>query len=218
MWFSRMKLPMSAPLSNAAFWLMFFFSIIIGLYAFVALIGLQFTTPDLSLKFEHWRIAISLHAVGGGIALLIGGFQFWPWVRLNHPSIHRKMGRIYLLCIFFSGMAGLLLAPTSDGGVSAHFGFGLLAICWLFSGLQAYLSILRRDIDAHKVWMIRNFSLTFGAVTLRLYMGLFSAFDVDPSEAFQAVAWLAWVPNLIVVEWYLNSKLNASHFIVFERG
>jgi hypothetical protein len=49
-------------------------------------------------------------------------------------------------------------------------------------------------------------------------MGLFSAFNVDPSEAFQAVAWLAWVPNLIMVEWYLNSKLKASHFIGVERG
>mgnify|MGYP001206114726 CR=1 FL=1 len=81
---------------------------------------------------------------------------------------------------------------------------------------QSGHSVIGIDIDAHKVWMIRNFSLTFGAVTLRLYMGLFSAFYVDPSEAFQAVAWLAWVPNLIVVEWYLNSKLNTSHFIGVE--
>ncbi len=43
---------------------------------------------------------------------------------------------------------------------------------WLYTGAQAYLSIRRRDVVAHRRWMIRNYALTFAAVTLRLELGL----------------------------------------------
>jgi uncharacterized membrane protein len=194
---------------------MIFLSVVIGIYAFGFTI-IQYTTSDPLLRFENWKISLSLHAVGGGITLVIGGFQFWPWFRCHYPFTHRNMGRVYLLGVLTAGVAGLILAPSSSGGLVAHFGFGLLAILWLVSGLQAYLSIRRGYLGAHKVWMMRNFSLTFSAVTLRLYHGLFSAIGVDAAEAFQIVAWLAWVPNLIVVEWYLNSKQKEQRFVGVE--
>ncbi len=51
--------------------------------------------------------------------------------------------------------------------------------------------------------MLRNFALTFAAVTLRIYLNVFAAIGVDFSESYPVVAWLAWVPNLILIEWYL---------------
>jgi hypothetical protein len=48
-----------------------------------------------------------------------------------------------------------------------------------------------------------DFSLTFAAVTLRVYLGMFAALDVAFDDAYQSVAWISWVPNLILIEWYL---------------
>ena len=48
--------------------------------------------------------------------------------------------------------------------------------------------------------------MTFGAVTLRIYLGLFALAGVPFEEAYPAVAWLAWVPNLLLVEWFLALK------------
>ena len=64
----------------------------------------------------------------------------------------------------------------------------MLAAAWLFSALQAYLAVLRKDIASHRAWMMRNFSLTFAAVTLRIYLGMFAALDVAFDDAYQSVA------------------------------
>jgi hypothetical protein len=45
-----------------------------------------------------------------------------------------------------------------------------LALAWLYTGAKAFSAARQRDFVAHRRWMIRNFSLTFAAVTLRLYL------------------------------------------------
>jgi hypothetical protein len=46
--------------------------------------------------------------------------------------------------------------------------------------------------------------LTFAAVTLRLWLPILISSGVDYIEAYQAVAWLSWVPNLLVAEWIVH--------------
>jgi Predicted membrane protein (DUF2306) len=54
------------------------------------------------------------------------------------------------------------------GTRSRHtFGFGILAVLWFLTGLEAYRTMRRGNIKAHRRWMIRNFALTLAAVTLR---------------------------------------------------
>lgn len=57
--------------------------------------------------------------------------------------------------------------------------------------------------------MTRNYALTFAAVTLRIYMGLFFAVGLDFEEFYPSLAWLCWVPNLILVEWWLLRRGNS---------
>ena len=47
-------------------------------------------------------------------------------------------------------------------------------------------------------------SLTFAAVTLRLYLPFFFANGFSYTEASVYVAWMCWVPNLLAVEWWLR--------------
>lgn len=182
--------------------MMIFLSIAIGLHA----IGFQFRVsgdPSIHARFDQMPIFSSMHVLGGAIVLIVGGFQFSNSLRVRWPRLHRNMGRLYLSFVAIGGIGGLALAPVSDGGLVAHFGFGLLAVLWLFSGWQAYGAIRRGDVKTHKAWMMRNFALTFGAVTLRLYLGIFAVSGVAFDPAYQTVAWISWVPNLILVEWYL---------------
>ena len=60
--------------------------------------------------------------------------------------------------------------------------------------------------DAHQRWMIRSFSLCFAAVTLRIYLGAFFALGVPFEQFYTALAWLCWVPNLVVVDWFLLKR------------
>jgi hypothetical protein len=48
--------------------------------------------------------------------------------------------------------------------------------------------------------MVRNFALTFAAVTLRVWLPAGTAAGVPFAVAYPVVAWLCWVPNLLAAE------------------
>jgi hypothetical protein len=53
----------------------------------------------------------------------------------------------------------------------------------------------------HRSWMIRNFSLTFAAVTLRIILPVeIAVLGINFPDAYRIVAWACWVPNLLVAE------------------
>jgi hypothetical protein len=52
--------------------------------------------------------------------------------------------------------------------------------------------------------MIRNFALAFAAVMLRLYLPMAFAAGADFEESYRAIAWLCWVPNVLVAEWLVK--------------
>jgi uncharacterized membrane protein len=160
--------------------------------------------PDMIRAFDAHRSLITLHVLGAAIALLVGPFQFLPGLRARRPRLHRRLGYLYLsVGVGLGGVCGLLLAFSAYGGLVSGVGFFLLAALWLFTGARALVTAKQGKFDLHRIWMTRNYALTFAAVTLRLYLGLFFAVELDFEEFYPALAWLCWVPNLILVEWCL---------------
>ncbi|MEZ5560649.1 MAG: DUF2306 domain-containing protein [Pseudomonadales bacterium] len=193
----------ASRLGSGLVFLLIALSIPIGLYAF----GFQARlsgNPEFHARFDSMPVYAFMHVVGSGVALLIGGFQFSSQLRRRYLGAHRWVGRAYLLAVLMGGIGGFALAGVATGGLVARCGFGLLAILWLYSGWQAYAAVRARDLVNHRLWMARNFALTFAAVTLRIYLGLLGgALGYSFDEAYPLVAWLAWVPNLVLVEWLL---------------
>lgn len=145
------------------------------------------------------------HVAGGAVALLLGPTQFIPALRRRRSlGFHRWSGRAYLVGVAVGGLFGLWMAFLAYGGPVARAGFFGLSVAWLTSGALAYRHIRAGDQDLHREWMIRNYALTFAAVTLRLWLGVSQASGMDFDLAYPAVAWIAWVPNLVVVEWWLR--------------
>lgn len=148
---------------------------------------------------------LMIHIIASMLAILIGPFQFLPGIRKGRwLKVHRWLGRSYLLSILFGGLSGLYMATLSYGGMVSHLGFGTLACAWLYTGYRAYRHIRDRDIEAHRRWMIRNYALTFAAVMLRIYVPLSGPAGFDFLTAYQVIAWLCWVPNLLVAEWIIR--------------
>jgi hypothetical protein len=144
---------------------------------------------------------IWVHIVCSAVALLTGPWQLSSRVRSGSLLRHRWMGRAYVGGVFIGGAAGLILATTAQGGPPARFGFGVLAILWIGSTAMGFVRILERDIALHRAWMIRSYALTCAAITLRIYMPLSEVAGIPFQVAYPVVAWLCWVPNLVVVEW-----------------
>ena len=148
-----------------------------------------------------WLSAFYLHVFPGALALFIGGPQFIGRLRDKFTGIHRTIGKVYVVSVYVSSVAGMGLAIFADGGIAAKAGFAGLAIMWFFSNYRAYTAIRRVDIREHREWMIRNFALTFAAVTLRIWLPLFLAgFGMKFNTAYPIISWLCWVPNILVAE------------------
>ena len=198
---------LSISISKRIGWsLIFIFSVLMFLLAsnYLSL------NPDTFFPFQKETysvhiIGLMLHITGAMLAIITGPFQFLPQLRKGRfLKLHRWLGRLYLLGIAVGGLAGLYMSFIAFGGIIARLGFATISTLWLFTGYKAYSSIRQKNIDAHKAWMIRNFSLTFAAVTLRIWGGVFQLLGLDFELGYVITAWLSWIPNLLFAEWLIR--------------
>ena len=185
-----------------------FFAIAVGLYPLVYYFVDMHNKGLLSSKpHELVNTLFYVHITAGGIALLTGWTQFSKRLRNRYLAAHRLVGKIYVIAVLLSGCAGLYIVFFATGGITCSLGFGLLALLWLFSDIQAYTSIRRLDIVQHENWMIRNYALTFAAVTLRIYLPVFQILGhLDFLISYRIISWLCWAPNLIIAEIVINRR------------
>ena len=146
---------------------------------------------------------LMVHMALAGTALAAGPLQFLPAIRRRRP-LHRWIGRAYVISCLIGGVAGLTMAFGTTAGPVAAWGFGTLAVIWIVCNVEGWRMARDRQFDAHRAWMIRSFALTFGAVTLRLYLPISQVIGIPFPEAYSAISWLAWVPNLLLAEVYLR--------------
>jgi len=153
---------------------------------------------------------LPVHAAAAATALLVAPLQFRSQLRARRPGFHRLLGRVYVTGCLIGGATGLALAVGTTAGPVATAGFGSLALVWLIATSNAWRLAMRRDIVAHREWMIRSFALTFAAVTLRLYLPIAQLLPVELDDAYSAISFLCWAPNLVVAEAYLRKKRRAA--------
>ena len=195
-------------------WIPFaFFAIAVGLYPLIYYVvdmhnkGLLQSKPRELLDNSVWYTAFYIHITFGGIALLTGWTQFSQRLRNRYLNAHRLVGKIYVVAVLLSSCAGLFIAFFATGGIVSVLGFGSLALIWLVTVIKAYTSIRQRNIPVHEEWMIRNYALTFAAVTLRIYLPLLiMLFHGNFLPAYRTVSWLCWVPNLIIAGMIISKR------------
>lgn len=198
--------------------LMAIFAFFIGLYP-LRFIGLEYEQSLLGSKSSEllnsslYLIAFYTHIFPGGLALISGVTQFFKKLRTKKLGLHRFLGKIYIISVLLSGTAGLCIAFFAEGGIISSIGFGLLAILWLFTTIKAYSAIRNKDINNHQKWMIRSYALCLAAVTLRIYIPVFLAFiGMEFIPAYRIIAWLCWVPNLLIAEFIIIRNLKTLSF------
>jgi len=53
---------------------------------------------------------------------------------------------------------------------------------------------------------MRNYSLIFAAVTLRIWLPTALLFGATIEQALMIVSWASWIPNLLGMEMYIRSQ------------
>jgi len=188
--------------------LFWFTSLAIALLSYrFLLLGLEASFPDMLGHIANNKLWFTLHIAASPVALASGLMQFLPRVRDKRPALHRWNGRVYGVAVLVGGLAGLMLTVEFVERPIAAVGFAALAVLWLGATANAVrLAILGR-LREHRRWMIRSYALTAAAVTLRLALPFFFILGgMDYAEATIYVAWLCWIPNLLIAEFYLRRR------------
>lgn len=154
--------------------------------------------PYLPIFYVHVYTAI--------FCLLAGFTQFNNKILGNYKKLHRAIGYVYVLVvIFFAGPSGVYMGWYANGGWTAKISFILLGLLWIFFTLNALHHIRLGNIKKHRHFMLRSFALAFSAITLRLWkVVLVYLFHPAPMDVYQIIAWLGWIPNLLIVEYLIG--------------
>ena len=153
---------------------------------------------DALLSDIFWNIGFYIHITLGGIALLIGWTQFSVKSRTINLKLHRQIGKVYVIASLLSAVAGIYIALYATGGMIASLGFICLGIIWFYTTLRAYIEIKNGQFDKHQKRMIYSYAVCFSAVTLRIYLPLLTILFHDFINAYLIVAWLCWIPNILL--------------------
>jgi hypothetical protein len=84
-------------------------------------------------------------------------------------------------------------------------GFGTLALAWLLTSALAFARARQRRFDEHRAWMMRSYSLTFAAATVRLAGLPILVLTRDPVVAITCTFW-SWILNLVVAECLIRCR------------
>ncbi len=186
-------------------------STLIGLYPVIYFLidrkfGLLSTKSIELLNDNLWNITFYSHIILGGISLLIGWLQFSKRLRKRRMRAHRFIGKAYTISVLTSGICGLYIATHATGGIISISGFFSLGIVWIYTTFIGYKTIKKGNIKLHEKMMIYSYAACFAAVTLRIWLPILTSTLGEFISAYRIVAWLCWVPNLVVAYFIVNTK------------
>ncbi len=168
----------------------------------VAFLRIKRTAREIPI----WKVSFYIHVFTSVFLLLAGFTQFSAAFLKNYRKWHRGLGKMYVIIILFlSGPAGFVMALLANGGNTSKVAFTVLTISWLFTTYMAWKTALNKKFSEHREWMYRSYALTLSALTLRAWKWLLVLlFAPPPMDLYRIVAWLGFVPNLIVAEWLIR--------------
>ena len=184
-----------------------FFPVLAGAFRLFQLGGGAGITPE-NARFFATPLPFVLHLISVTIYCVLGAFQFAPGFRRRRPEWHRLAGRVVVPCGLVAALTGLWMTqyyprPLYDGTLlyAMRLGVGVAMVLCLGLGMAA---IGRRDIPAHRPWMMRGYALGLGAGTQVLTHLPWFLFPSIRGELTRAVLMGAgWAINLAWVEWLL---------------
>jgi uncharacterized membrane protein len=159
-------------------------------------------------RFGAFPVAIVVHIVGAAVFTLVGMFQFVPAIRRRHRAWHRRAGRV--VAVAGLGVAGSALWLTlfyeaQPGTGHLLYVLRLVFVCAMAACLVlGFTAIRRRDVTAHRAWMIRGFAIGLAAGTQVFTEGFGGAIFGTGVLAGDLAKGAGWVINLAVAEWIIR--------------
>ncbi len=158
-----------------------------------------------STLFEN-QIWFITHIIGGTFSLFLGPIQFWPFIRKKFIRYHRFAGKIYIYGSLIAGLSAFRLAFIYDC-IGCRYSLVILSVLFLLSTSLAWYSITKRNIIAHRQFMIRSYTcaLVFVFIRLQQIVPLDFLYEIidDPAIKRTVNEWMFSFVPIILVEIFM---------------
>jgi uncharacterized membrane protein len=160
--------------------------------------------------FARYSVLTLLHIIPALVFIVLAPLQFSREFRERHIQWHRLNGRILLVCGMVIGVSALVMSffMPAIGGVNQAAATTFFALLFLIAMGKAYRHIRRREIEQHREWMIRAFSIALAVATIRPIVAVFFATSrfsgLTPYEFFGTAFWIGFVLHLIAAEIWIE--------------
>jgi uncharacterized membrane protein len=129
----------------------------------------NYSLASYSDYFWPRRGGLIPHMLGGLLASTAGLVQIWLGLTNRTGALHHALGKIYGTGVLVGSVGGIYLALTIPAGHLPYSAglFMLSAACMVTTGMALY-SVRNRQLQQHRDWMLRSYTVTFAFVTFRL--------------------------------------------------
>jgi len=167
-------------------------------------LGVALGSTAEDVQYAAHRLPAYAHIVPGVVYLVGGAVQLSGRIRRRHYVLHRRLGRVVLICGLVSGIFAIVFGLRYAFGGRAEAAATLCFGIWFEACLLiAYGCIRRGLVPNHRRWMIRAYAAASAVGTIRILLaGLIIPFSFP--DAFAVGFWLAFPLHLAVAELYLR--------------
>ncbi len=177
-------------------------------------------TKQFIIHLDHYRLAFYTHIFSSIVVLFAGSILFSTYILKHFSRLHRGFGKLYVgMLLFLSAPSGMIMAFYANGGFWVKISFLILTPLWWYFTYRGYTTIRKKNVIAHKRWMIRSYALTLSAISLRMYQFILGHFPlVEVEMQYLLISWVSWVGNLVLAELFIQfskksnrNRINRPH-------
>src|SRR5947209_20499428 len=126
------------------------------------------STSEIAQHFAPVRWYLIPHAFFGGLAMLLGVFQFSNRLRARYLKTHRTLGYIYVVSVFIA--APLAVPMTFHYGPSLTAASRVQSLGWMLTTAIALYCVRHGIVAQHCRWMIRSYPFAMVFTVWRMFI------------------------------------------------
>ncbi len=158
---------------------------------------------ERSLLFQNgvYTTCFYIHIAAGSICIATALIQFSRYILKKPKAIHRISGKVYVMVVLVLGApTGLYMSFFAKGSFWERSLFLFMASWWFITTFYGLTTIQKRNIVAHKIWMMRSYAMAMTAVTFRVYHIAFFLLGWGHLENYEISLWISVIGNMLLTE------------------
>jgi hypothetical protein len=154
-----------------------------------------------------YKACFYIHIFAGMLCITTALIQFSRYILKKSKAIHRWSGKIYVFVVLFLGApTGLYMSFFAKGSFWERALFMFMAIFWFITTFNGLKVIHKKNVLAHKIWMMRSYAMAMTAVTFRVYHIVFYLVGWGHLENYEISLWISVIGNMLFAEYFIYRK------------